>query len=436
MDRFSSKMQFWTLALVALLVIGAAPLATSTLAQDAPVPEIPEVTVEFAHEPYFDHTQGIIAIDQGWFEEVGITLAPDGQGIVVGGDEALSVFASGRVDVLSGSAQLLMPATQNLPSFKMFFFADIFQGYALLAQPDGGYTSFSEFIEQGLEPDEAYEQTMSQMVDKIFAYPPEAAIKGFIDVAIQKGGISLDDMENNIASDSANVALMQAGRADFQVGGVPSRLTLESAGFKAILTSADLAQYAEPSAESVELRAVFHDGWLASDEWIEQNHDTVLRLAGVGFRINQFIADHPEEAMAIHTPFLNSVAGTDFDNSVAEVAYATLHPFLTFDEQTGWHLDPEDPMNGQHVIGSAINLYEEQGIFEEGQFTWDDFTIAHEIYQELVDLRDGAATIITELEGQDLNDEAAELLSQAQYHYEIFNYLDAHRFAEAAQARA
>ena len=436
MLRFRTRFHAWVIAVVALLLMGAAPLATATLAQEADTPDIPEVTVEFGHEPYFDHTQGIIAIDQGWFEEVGITLAPDGQGIVVGGDEALSVFASGRIDVLSGSAQLLMPAAQNLPSFKMFFFADIFQGYALLAQPDGGYTSFAEFIEQGLEPEEAYRETMAQMVGKIFAYPPEAAIKGFIDLAMEKGGITLDDMENNIAEDSANVALMQAGRADFQVGGVPSRLTLESAGFKPILTSADLAQYAEPSADSVELRAVFHDGWLATDEWIEENHDTVLRMASVGFRINQYIADHPEEAMAIHTPFLNSVAGTDFDNSVAEVAYATLHPFLPFDEQAGWHLDSENPMNGQHVIGSAIQLYEEEGIFEGGQFTWEDFSVAHEIYQELVDLRDQAGAIIAELEAQGVEGDAADLLAQAQHHYEIFNFLDAARFAEAAQSRA
>jgi ABC-type nitrate/sulfonate/bicarbonate transport system substrate-binding protein len=436
MHRLRTRIHTWTIAMVALLVVGAAPLTSATIAQDADIPEIPEVTVDFAHEPYFDHTQGIIAIEQGWFEEVGITLAPDGQGIVVGGDEALSVFASGRVDVLSGSAQLLMPATQNLPSFKMFFFADIFQGYALLAQPDGNYTSFSEFIEQGLEPEEAYQETMAQMVDKIFAYPPEAAIKGFIDLAMEKGGITLDDMENNIAEDSANVALMQAGRADFQVGGVPSRLTLEAGGFKAILTSADLAQYAEPSADSAELRAVFHDGWLASDEWIEENHDTVLRLAGVGFRINQFIADNPAEAMAIHTPFLNSVAGTDFDNNVAEVAYSTLHPFLPFDEQSGWHVDPDNPLNGQYVIGSAIQLYEEQGIFESDQFTWQDFSIAHEIYQELFDLREQAGAIIAELEAQGVEGEAAELLAQAQYHYEIFNFLDAARFAEAAQARA
>ena len=58
-------------------------------------PEIPQVTVKFGHEPYFDHTQAIIGIEQGWFEDVGITLAPDNQGIVVGGDEALAVVCLG-----------------------------------------------------------------------------------------------------------------------------------------------------------------------------------------------------------------------------------------------------------------------------------------------------------------------------------------------------
>ena len=146
-----------TIPLMALAISGGnLPRGTLARAQEPTAPEIPQVTVTFGHEPYFDHTQAIIGIEQGWFEEVGITLAPDNQGIVVGGDEALAVFASGRVDVLSGSAQLLMPASDRLPPFKMFFFADIFQGYAILAQPDGNYTSFTEFIDQGMSPDEAF----------------------------------------------------------------------------------------------------------------------------------------------------------------------------------------------------------------------------------------------------------------------------------------
>ncbi len=427
----------WGPVLMVLLLIGTgAVTSASTAAQDAGAPAIPEVTIRFAHEPYFDHTNAIIGLQQGWFEEVGITFEPDNQGIVVGGDKALSVFASGRLDVMSGSAQLLMPAVARLPKFKMFFYSDIFQGYAILAQPNGNYKSFAEFVQEGKAPDEAFGAAMAQMKGKTFAYPPEAAIKGFIDLALSKGAVSLDDMKTNVAEDSANVSLMQAGRADFQVGGVPSRLTLESAGFKPILTSADLAQYAKASADSVELRAVFHDGWLATDEWLADNHDTALRLAGVGFRINQFINDQPDAAMAIHTPFLNSVAGTDFDNSIASVVYQSLDPFVPFDGQAAWHLDKSSPLNAEYVIGSAIKLYEEQGVFKPGQFTWKDFTAADGIYQELIDYRDKADALIKALDAKGVSGPAADLLDQAKHHFEIYNYLDAFRFAEAAQAAA
>lgn len=398
--------------------------------------EIPEVTVRFGHEPYLDHTQASIALENGWFDAVGIDLQPDNSdtdGLVVDGNQAISVFSSGRLDVMSGSAQLLMPAVKDVPPYKMFFFADIFQGYAILAQPDGNYKSFTEFVEdEGMSPDEAYKATIEQMKGKVFAYPPEAAIKGFIGLALEKGGVTLDDMETNVAKDPANVSLMQSGRADFQVGGVPSRLTLETAGFKPILTSADLAQFAEPSTDSEELRAVFHDGWLAPDKWVEDNHDTMLRMASVGFRINQFIDENPEEAMSIHVPFLNSVAGTDFDDDTAEVAYESLHPFYTFEDQKAWHLEEDNPLNGKYVIGSAIKLYEEEGTLDKGEYTWKDFSVAHEVYQELLDYREQADQLIKEAESKDLSGKKAELLKKAKQQFGNFNFLDAKRFAEAA----
>lgn len=404
----------------------------STLGGDRP--EIPEVEVEFGHEPYFDHTQAIIGLDNGWFEEVGITIAPDGEGIVVDGNQAISIFASGRLDVLSGSAQLLMPAVDQIPPFKMFFFADIFQGYALMAQPDGNYQSFEEFVDSGMEPDEAFEAAVGQMEGQTFAYPPEAAIQGFVELMLDRGGLTLDDMETNVAEDSANVALMQSGRADFQVGGVPSRLTLETAGFKPILTSGDLAQYAEASPESEELRAVFHDGWLATDEWLEENWDTALRLASVGFRVNAYINEDPEGAARIHTPFLNSVAGTDFEVETALVTYSTLHPFLTFEEQEQWHLDDSNPLNGQYVIESAIRSHVEQGTFEEGQYSsFEDFSVAHELYKEMTELRDEAEELIQAAEANtNISTEAQALLDEARRHFDNYNFLDAQRFAQAA----
>ena len=299
-------------AVVASL-LAAAFLWGPWMAAKAVSAEIPRVSVRFAHFPYFDHTQSIIGLEKGWYDEVGIDYDPAPHGIVVQASEASAVFASGRVDVMSASAQLFLPAAKTLPPYKVFFYADIFQGYAIMAQPDSGAKSFQEFLAEGMSADDAFLATMGQLRGKRFAFPTEAAIKGFINLAIAKGGMTLADVDAvGAPDDPANVALMQAGRADFQVGGVPSRMTLQIAGFVPILTSGDLAAYAGPSADSVELRAVFHDGWVASDEWIAANYDTVLRLASVGFRINQFINDTPDMAAAIHTPFLNSVAGTSF----------------------------------------------------------------------------------------------------------------------------
>ena len=417
----------------------AASIAAALLLlhQLAPAPatavEIPEASVRFAQFPYFDHSQSIIGIHHGWYNEVGITLDPEPHGIVVQASEASAVMASGRVDVMSASAQLFLPAAKTLPPYKVFFYADIFQGYAVMAQPDSDAKSFQEFLAEGMSADDAFMATMGQLRGKRFAFPTEAAIKGFINLAIQKGGMTLADVDAvGAPDDPANVALMQAGRADFQVGGVPSRMTLQIAGFKPILTSGDIAAYAGPSAESVELRAVFHDGWVASDEWINANYDTVLRLASVGFRINQYINDSPDMAAAIHTPFLNSVAGTSFANEVANVAYSSLDPFWTFDAQHGWIIDKENPLNAEYVIGSAIKIYEEQELFAKGEFAWDDFTIAHKVYNDLLDYKGRAEALLAKLDGMELSEDAAMLRDKAKQMHAAFNFLDAFRLADAA----
>ena len=420
--------EFSRCAVASALAIG---ILASTAATAA---EVPQVSVRFAHFPYFDHTQSIIGLEKGWFADAGISFDPDPHGIVVQASEAAAVLASGRVDVMSASAQLFLPAAKTLPPNKVFFYADIFQGYAIMAQRDSDSKSFQEFLAEGMSPDDAFLATMGQLKGMRFAFPTEAAIKGFIDLAIKKGGMTLADVDAvGAPDDSANVALMEAGRADFQVGGVPSRMTLQIAGFKPILTSGDLAAYAGPSADSIELRAVFHDGWVATDEWIEANYDTVLRLAGVGFRINQFINEQPDMAAAIHTPFLNSVAGTTFENAVAKVAYFSLDPFWTFDDQTGWMGDKSNPLNAEYVIGSAIKIYEEQGLFSDGEIAWDDLTVAHKVYDDLVDYKNRAEELIAELDGMELESDAAALLDEAKAFHAAFNFLDAFRFAEAAK---
>jgi ABC-type nitrate/sulfonate/bicarbonate transport system substrate-binding protein len=422
--------------LLPVLFIGASSgtrLRSAAIAAAA-TPQIPQVTVVFGHEPYFDHTQASIALKKGWFKDVGITISPDNKGLVVQGDDAISFLASGRLDVVSGSAQLFMPAVKRLPSYKIFSFADIFQGYALMAQPNAGYKSYQELVKSGMPSGQAFKTTIGQMKGKTFAFPSEAAIKGFITLVLQRGGLTLSDVHTTVAPDSQTTSLMISKRADFQVGGVPSRLTLQSQGFKPIVTSGDLAAAAKPSADSEELRAIFHDGWVATDKWLAANHNTALRLLSVSFRVNQFIHDHPVEALAIHTPFLNSVAGTHFDNKIGAVVYSSLDPFRTFDQQRAWFLDDKNPLNEKYVIGTYIKLYQQQGIFPGGQYKYTDFSVAGQFYREMLQLKQSAQNSIAQaLSGPKAHKaDVQSLVRKAQTYLADFDFLDASQFAKAA----
>lgn len=417
-----------------------AATVTASEEGDLLTPEIPEVRVEFCHAPYLDHTQSIIGLEKGWFDEVGVTFEPEPYGSVPATENAVQALASGACDVLSASAIFMLPSINDVPPYKWFVHGDIFQGYALMGQPDAGYKSVDEFIEEGNDPREAMALAVAQLEGKRFAYPSEAPIKGFINLALEQADMTLDDVQSIVAEDAKTWSMMLAGQADFQVGGVPSRLTLETKGFKPIITSQHLAQYAEPSAESEELRAIFHDGWGALDQWIDNNYDTMLRMSSVMFRIAEFQNEHRGEALEIHVPFLNSAAGTDIDTETAIVVYESLDPFVPFEGQRSWYLDYDNPINYDYVTGAHIKMWEERGLFELGEVQVEDISIAKDVYEEFLEMQAQSETLFEEAEAAIADAEesggnpekAQELLDQARYWYDAYNYLDAIRWAEAA----
>ena len=425
------------LGIVIFLVI----LSAMAYAQEPAVPEVPLADVVFMHEMYMDHTQSIIAIEKGWFKDVGISIVPEPYGKIGQTGELVQLFTAGAMDVVSGSAQLLLPSYKNIPSNKFFAIGDLFQGYAIMAQPDQNYKSAQEYIDEGLTPDEAIQKAIQQMVGKKFAYPSEAAIKGFIMLAFNKGKVDLSDVQSIVAEDQKTWAMMIAKEADFQVGGVPSRLTLESKGFKPIVTSFDLAKYAEASPDSEALRAVFYDGWMASDKWISENYDTMLRMASVCWRINKFINENTDEALDIHIPFVNSVAGTEITPEEGKVAYKSLHPFITFEELESIYMDDTNPLNQKYVIGSYIKMYEDAGLFKLDEIKVENVAIDAEVYKKMLEYKNKSDQLYPLIE-EKINEakekskdvlKAQELLEKSKYFYNAYDFLDAKIFAESAQ---
>ncbi len=408
----------------AMLLAGCSQSTGKTESQDSSKGEIPKVKLKFATEPYPDHTVPYIGIEQKFFEDVGIELETVDS---IDADKVPSVLVAGTYDFASGAPSLFIPS-MGQGEFTTFAFSNLFLGYSVMA-PEGTKT-YSDFVDEGMSGEDAIKAALGQMKGKIFTYPSESAIKPFIDLCFQKAGMTLDDVENEVIDDSNGVALMLSGRADFKVGGVPSAATLASNGFVPILSAKDIVESAEASIDSEEVRSILHNGWTTTKKWADENHDTVLRLASVCFRINQYVNDNPEDAAKIHVNYVNSLAGTEFSEEEVQGLYSTSIPLYTWEMQVPWFEDEEDPLYWEYEIGSTLKMYESEGLFKEEEYKPSDIVSADGVYKELKELKTQAEENLEKL--SDVEGEAAELKEKAEYQYSIFNYLDAKNFSEQA----
>ncbi len=379
------------------------------------------VKVRFGMLPYGDHTYAIIGAKKGWFEEVGITF--DYRAIKI--EDAVPFVRNGSLDVVSVPPGVIMTAYESSPGVVSFVFGDIFQGFAIMARSDAGYKSVSEFMQSGLSPDAAIKAAVKQMTGKTFAYPAEASVKPFIDLAIHKGGLDRAAFKSLVLDDPLTVNAMRNKQADFQVGGVPSRLTLQREGFKPIVSAADLAKIAKPSAESDELASIFTDGWACTRDYYQRNRDTVLRLASVNFRITKFMNENMDEALAIHMPYLSQVTGQTFTPAEGAIFYKSLDPFFTFEAQQPWYHDENSVDYYKHMNGAIINNFAKQGIYKQKPPTVDDVSVAAEVYWTLEKLRDSAKQKLAQLSSSSGDDKLKACIAQAQRYFDAYDYLDA-----------
>jgi ABC-type nitrate/sulfonate/bicarbonate transport system substrate-binding protein/predicted CopG family antitoxin len=397
--------------------------STGVILQSPPTP------VRFGMLPYGDHTYAIIGAKLGWFEDVGIAL--DHRLIKV--EEIIPSLRQGTLDVVSTPPGILFAAHDNAPNLVSFVFGDLFQGYAIMAQPNDNVRSYSDFVAEGMAPDAAIRATVQQMRGKRFAYPTEAAIQPFIDLVLEKGGLSRTDIRAAVLDDPLTVNEMRKRRADFQVGGVPSRLVLQREGFRPILSSVDLARGAAPTPNSPELTSILQNGWAASKNYYDRNRVTILRLASVNYRIMKFINDYPDSAIALHMPYLSEVSGQQFGPEEGRIIYQDLDPFVTFENQREWFHNPRNPLYYANLNGSILNSFIAQGIFRNPAPAVETVIYADDVYRELERLK-GSADSIFRVLNRGTTNSSRRLISEARRQYGFYNYFDAERLARQVLA--
>ena len=122
-----------TVAAVGVLgcCLGGAPAGAADLytpAAPEPGTDVPAASVKFGMRPYADNTFYIIAMKKGWFQEVGIKILPEPEGLKVTDNNVIALLLNGQLDMSSQYCPLLLPTYKTSKKLKCVAFTDNFLG--------------------------------------------------------------------------------------------------------------------------------------------------------------------------------------------------------------------------------------------------------------------------------------------------------------------
>lgn len=424
-------------ALAASLTLGlasipaSAPSAAELYEPAPPEPgtEIPSATVNFGMRPYADNTFYVIAMKQGWFEDVGITIGPEELGLKVTDTNVIALLLNGQLDMSSQYCPLLLPTYKTSDKLKCVAFTDNFLGTAILANPALGLKSFKDYIAEGKSFDEAIKAALAPLEGKTLVGSPVLSKRPFEEAVQQFSGVewNLETMD-----DSKALVLAKAGRIDFaDPEGAPIVYTLLEAGWTDLVDIGDLYEHGPGGIDSPVEKLVAIVGIAGNTDFLSENQNTVLRFLSVVWRTIDAVQKDPS-LYELQAPYLNSVAGTDLDAEGVAETVAILHPYSSFEDNEKYFVDENHILYWKNAWPAIIGDWTEKGLVPADAVTTEEFVWAAPIWQQMKDYQSKSGDLISQLEGQSLDADKQELLAKAKQHFEGFNFLDAYRFATAA----
>ena len=397
--------------------------------------EIPSVDVNFGMAPFGDHVIYSAAMANGWFDEVGITIGPE-QFSTIAYDQITPLLVNEDYDVTSQYGPNQLQVMANAPQIQQFTFSDTYSGLFFLASPESDYNTVPDLLEEGMSFEEAAEQAVGQMAGTRVAIDDTGSHRAFVDKVFELGGIAPDDIaELQTVDDARMLLLARGGQVDFAkpLGGAQTaELILD--GWYPIIGAEDVIR-GLPPGDPAGVTGIGHTGLATRIDVWENDPDTLLRIAGVMFRvIDQIkidIEEETDEALGDILPVLESAAAVDIGVDGLRVIYGMIDPMRSFEEQTEYWTEEDNPFYFANVYQPQIDALVEGGVIpEDAVFTPDEAFLGPEVYTALVEHKTAYDELVGDAEG--LDGDGARLAEIAAEHYQNRNYVDARRILEAA----
>ncbi|GAA1733836.1 hypothetical protein [Aeromicrobium alkaliterrae] len=386
-----------------------------------PGTDIPEVSVDAGFSPYADELLMVAGLNRGYFDEVGVSIAPEPYGIDTDLISSLTPLLNGQIDLGSGYAPAIVSQLDNVDTVVTFGIQDVFYGYRILA-PEGKYQTLDDFMSAG----DSYEEAVTKVLDQMKGQDVvlrDGVVPTFYNLIGEAGGSGLADWKVQYLANPDIVRTAQAGGVDFvSPTGAVEIVRLQGDGWEPLI---DLRQVIEnePKEATASLRSTF-SGYLTTRDYAEENWDTILRVTSVMYRLIDEIEADPEATAADFVDYVNSYTGSSLTAAELAQTFQGLYSVRNFEDASEFYLDQGSDFFFDEVAGAQIDELAEQGVIGDNHGP-ASLSIAGQVYEALVRYREEADAILADLPD-------GELKTAAQAQYDARNYLDAYRIAAAA----
>ena len=211
----------------------------------SPGTETLKVEISLGMRPFANDLIFVSGIKQGFYGDVGIQIMPPPYGRKVLPDQAIPLLVNKELDVMALYPPDVVAALDTVKSIRFIALSDLFQGFAVLANPQSGAKTVGQFMEGGMSFEDAMKATMAQLKGKSFATPPDVDNRIFLSLVFSLGGMAMDSDTRLVITPDFNALQLASGhRIDFaSPGGAPFTAQLEGAGWIPRVTPVDVLQH-------------------------------------------------------------------------------------------------------------------------------------------------------------------------------------------------
>ncbi len=418
----------------ALAVAASGALRFPARAQSAPA--IPSKTLRLSMVGYPNHTYPIIAMRNGWFDEVGISIEPS-DGKVIFEPQAVPQLRNNEVDISSIYVGLITPAIDKIDDIKPIVLTSYWAGNTILTPPDSGFKTVDDFVDSGMSFADAARAAMVQLQGQEITVPPTQSTRPWLELAYSYGGLTLADSDLVVLEDPAAVQLGMSGRVKFAApAGAAQIFQLQrQAGWRPVMSTSQMVKYSAGDPGAAIISVLNYDGFATTQRYLDEEHDSVLRFASVLFRtMNEIFGDNGTEALSVQVPFINAAAGVDLDPDALKFIFSEVGIMYPWERQDQFWTDTSSTLFYETIYNYQIEKFIAAGTIADQDYDLDAVFRSAALYQEMKALEVRAKDLAAQADAAELSEERRAMVDEGKAWIAKYNFLDAVRFLEAAIA--